>query len=144
MLRDFAKEAKPQKDVLKQRIDEEQAKLAANQMRIKNAKVPVIVIFEGWSAAGKGSVLSRVIKDMDPRFFQVASMDARPTDIERRHPFLWRYMVEIPEAGKFKFFDTCWMEEVTRERILGELDDVAYDHRIDSINMCERQLVDNG
>ncbi len=144
MLRDFAKEAKPQKDVLKQRIDEEQAKLAANQMRIKDAKVPVIVIFEGWSAAGKGSVLSRVIKDMDPRFFQVASMDARPTDIERRHPFLWRYMVEIPEAGKFKFFDTCWMEEVTRERILGELDDVAYDHRIDSINMCERQLVDNG
>lgn len=144
MLKSFAKAVKPEKFELERRIDEEQAKLAANQIRVKESKVPVMVIFEGWSAAGKGSVLAKVIKDMDPRFFQVASMDARPTEIERRHPFLWRYMVEIPEAGKFKFFDTCWMEEVTHDRMQGLLDVDAYDQRVDSINMCERQLVDNG
>ena len=144
MLKDFAKAAKPEKFELERRIEEEQAKLAANQIRVKDAKVPVMVIFEGWSAAGKGGVLAKVIKDMDPRFFQVATIHSHPTEVERRYPFLWRYMVEIPEAGKFKFFDTCWMEEVTRERIQGQLDEDAYDDRIDSINMCERQLVDNG
>ena len=144
MLKDFARANKPEKDEIKLHMAEEQAKLATNQMRIKEAKVPVMVIFEGWGSAGKGSVLSRVIKEMDPRFFQVATMDAKPTEDEARHPFLWRYMVEIPEEGHFKFFDTCWMEEVTSVRARGELDDDAYNKRIDSINMCERQLVDNG
>ena len=45
MLRDFAKPTKPEKDEIKQRMETEQAKLAANQMRIKEAKVPVMVIF---------------------------------------------------------------------------------------------------
>ena len=71
-------------------------------------------------------------------------MDAEPTEEEQRRPFLWRYMVEIPEEGKFKFFDTCWMEEVTEGRIGGTLTDDEYDRRIDSINTTERQLVDNG
>ena len=144
MLKDFAKAARPTKEEVKQRMEIEQAKLAANQIRIKEAKVPVMVIFEGWGSAGKGSVLAKVIKDMDPRFFQVATMDAKPSEDELRRPFLWRYMVEIPEEGQFKFFDTCWMEEVTSGVCSGELDGDAYDKRIDSINMAERQLVDNG
>ena len=144
MLKNFARPSKPDKDEVKQRTELEQAKLAANQMRIKEAKVPVMVIFEGWGSAGKGSTLAKVIKDMDPRFFQVATMDAEPTEEERRRPFLWRYLVEIPEEGQFKFFDTCWMEEVTHGRVKGELTDEEYDRRIDSINTAERQLVDNG
>ena len=144
MLRNFASPAKPDKEEIKQRTEIEQARLAANQMRIKEAKVPVMVIFEGWGAAGKGSVLAKVIKDMDPRFFEVATMDAEPTEEEKRRPFLWRYLVEIPEEGQFKFFDTCWKEEVTTGRILGTLNDAEYDQRIDAINTAERQLVDNG
>ena len=144
MLKDFAKAAKPTKEELKRRLEEEQAKLAVNQLRIRDAKVPVMVIFEGWGSAGKGSTLARVIKDMDPRFFQVATMDAEPNEEERRRPFLWRYMVEIPEEGQFKFFDTCWMEEVTGGVVSGTFDTDAYDKVIDSINGTERQLVDNG
>ncbi len=144
MLKNFARPSKPPKDEVKQRTEQEQAKLAANQMRIKEAKVPVMVIFEGWGSAGKGSTLARVIKDMDPRFFQVATMDAKPTEEESRRPFLWRYLVEIPEEGQFKFFDTCWMEEVTHGRVKGDLTDDEYERRIDSINTAERQLVDNG
>ncbi len=144
MLKDFARASRPDKAELKARTEAEQAKLAANQMRVKEAKVPVMVIFEGWGAASKGSALARVIKDMDPRFFEVATLDAKPTEEESRRPFLWRYMVEIPEAGQFKFFDTCWMEEVTYGRVRGELSDEDYEKRIDSINTAERQLVDNG
>ncbi|MBR3314818.1 MAG: hypothetical protein IKG18_11845 [Atopobiaceae bacterium] len=144
MLKSFAKAAKPTKEDIEERLEREQAKLAANQMRIREAKVPVMVIFEGWGAAGKGGVLSKVIKDMDPRFFSVATLDDKPTEEERMHPFLWRYMVEIPQEGQFKFFDTCWMEEVTHDLASGLLDKHAYNLRIDSINMIERQLVDNG
>ena len=144
MLKEFAKAARPSKEEIDRRLNDEQKKLAVNQLRIRKAKVPVMVMFEGWGAAGKGSVLGRVIKDMDPRFFSVATMDAKPTKEERRHPFLWRYVTQIPEEGQFKFFDTCWMEEVTQGLATKALTKHEYDKRIDSINMMERQLVDNG
>ena len=43
------------------------------------------MLFEGWGTAGKGSVLGKVIKNVDPRFFKVATMD-EPTEEERRKP----------------------------------------------------------
>lgn len=144
MLRDFAKPTKPAKAEVKQRLEAEQERLAANQMRIKEAKVPVMVIFEGWGSSGKGSTIAKVIKEMDPRFFRVTNLSDAPTEEEQRYPFLRRYMVEIPEEGQFTFFDTCWMESVTGGVLHGQLDREAYDKRIDSINMTERQLVDNG
>ncbi len=144
MLKDFVKTKRPGEEEVKTRLKEEQARLAASQMKLKDKKLPVMVIFEGWGAAGKGSVLGKVIKDMDPRFFQVATMDAPPTEEDKRRPFLYRYLVEIPEAGKFKFFDTCWMEEVTRGCFNGTLSEKEYEKRIDSINTTERQLCDNG
>ena len=51
--------------------------------RIKEHGLPVLVLFEGWGTAGKGSVLGKVIKNIDPRFFKVATMD-EPTEEERR------------------------------------------------------------
>ena len=108
MLKDFVKAIEPEEEELRKELKEAQAKLAGFQTQIKEAKLPVMVIFEGWGAAGKGSVIGRVIKSIDPRFFRVKTMKA-PTEEELRYPFLHRYLLEIPEAGKFAFFDTYWM-----------------------------------
>lgn len=144
MLRNFAAPSKPSKQEVKQRMEKEQNKLAVNQQRIKESKVPVMVILEGWDAAGKGTVLAKLIKGLDPRFFSVASMGAKRTQEERRHPFLWRYLVEIPEEGQFAFFDTCWIREVVSGVCLRNHGKQVFDNRIDAINCIERQLVDNG
>ena len=48
-------------------------------MALKEHKIPVIVLFEGWGASGKGSTISKVIKNIDPRFFKVATMSAPKT-----------------------------------------------------------------
>ena len=113
MLQDMIRPKTPDKETLKQELKLEREKLTANQMKIKAAKLPVIVILEGWGSSGKGSLLGSLIQNIDPRFFRVATMDKPPTEEERRKPFLYRYLVEIPEQGKFQFFDTCWMREVT-------------------------------
>ena len=144
LIRNFVKTQKPSEEIMKSSIAAERQKLAAFQMKIKEAKLPVMVIFEGWGAAGKGSVSREVIKDIDPRFFQVATMDAEPTPEEKRKPFLYRYLVELPEAGKFKFFDTCWMEEVTDGVLNGSLSQKDYRKKVNSIVTTERQLTDNG
>ena len=128
----------------RERVRTEQSKLSTYGMKIKEAKLPVMVIFEGWGSSGKGSAIANVIKNIDPRFFQVATMDKPATPDELRKPFLYRYFIEIPEAGKFKFYDSFWMNEVTRDRIEGRLNDEEYEKRIRSINVTERQLTDNG
>ena len=143
MLKDFVKATPPEDEQLKQELKKAQETLAGYQMKIKEAKLPVMVIFEGWGAAGKGSVISRVIKNIDPRFFRVTTMKS-PTAEEKRYPFLYRYMLQIPEAGKFVFFDTYWMDEVVTRWMEGDIDETEYKQKIRSINTTERSLTDNG
>ncbi len=143
MLEDFVKARRPEDEELAAGIKAAREALNACQMKIKEAGLPVMVIFEGWGAAGKGSVLGRVIKSIDPRFFKVQTY-AAPTAEEKRYPFLYRYIKDIPEKGKFTFYDTYWMEEITDARMDGSMSDAEYEERIDSINRTERTLVDNG
>jgi polyphosphate:AMP phosphotransferase len=143
MLVDFVPAAQPETEAVKERRDAEQEKLAGNQLKIKEARLPIMVIFEGWGAAGKGSVIGKVIRNIDPRFFKVKNF-AAPTADEKRYPFLYRYLLEIPEAGKFTFFDTYWLEEVANGVLSGEIGGKEYKQRINSINTTERSLHDNG
>ena len=143
MLRSWTPEEIPPKDELKERLSKSQNRLYDLQMKIKEHKLPVLVLFEGWSAAGKGSMIGKIIKNIDPRFFKVATMSA-PTEEETRRPFLYRYMKEIPEEGKFAFLDSGWMEQTTKDVLKGDLSGEDYEKRIESIRRFERQLTDNG
>ena len=143
MLKDWNKMELPSDEEIENRLKAARDKLVKQQIMMKEKKLPVIVLFEGWGAAGKGSVLGKVIKNIDPRFFKVAVMD-EPTDEEKRKPFLYRHFIKIPEAGKFVFMDSGWMSEVTRQKLRGELSDEQYNKRVESIKRFERQLTDNG
>ena len=59
-------------------------------MILKEKKLPVIVLFEGWGASGIGTTLGKVIQNMDPRFYNVETMNKISED-EQRRPFLYRY-----------------------------------------------------
>lgn len=143
MLKDWSKGEKPNDLELEKRLQAARAQLAVKQIKMKERKLPVLVLLEGWGAAGKGSVLGKVIRNMDPRFFKVADMD-RPTQEEQRRPFLYRHFIRIPAAGKFMFLDGGWMDEVTKAYLHGELKEEDYTERIKSIKRFERQLTDNG
>ena len=118
-------------------------RLSAQQLPIRENKLPVIVLIEGWSAAGKGSLISKLIRDLDPRFYNVISFD-NPTETESRRPWLWRYFTHIPEYGKLEFLDSGWVEQTMRDRVSGRLDKNQFQKRLDSIKRFERQLCDDG
>ena len=143
MLKEWNRQEKPEDAEIEERLKAAKAKLNVQQMMIKEKRIPVFVLFEGWGTAGKGSVLGKVILNIDPRFFKVFTMDI-PTEEEKRKPFLYRYFVKIPEAGKFCFLDSGWMDEVTRESLHGQLGSKEYKARIESVKRFERQLTDNG
>lgn len=117
--------------------------LAKRQQVIKDAKLPVIVILEGWGAAGKGSVLGSLIKYMDPRFYTVHNMDVISED-EKKRPFLYRHALRIPKKGQFAFFDGSWMNEVTGDFLHKRISEKEYERRVQDILHFERQLRDNG
>ena len=143
MLMDWSKTRKPDKEEINTRYKEAVAKLEKQQISIKEKKLPVLVLFEGFDAAGKGSVLGRIIRNIDPRFFKVFTT-AEPSQEEKRKPFLYRHFIKIPQAGKFTFLDGGWMTEVTHDYMSGKINDEAYKLRIDSVKRFERQLTDNG
>ena len=143
MLENWNKPQRPEDSEIEERLDAARGKLTALQMQIKEHGLPVLVLFEGWGTAGKGSVLGKVIKNIDPRFFKVATMDV-PTEEERRKPFLYRYFVKIPEKGKFVFLDSGWMDEIVKECLHDNPGEKEYKKKIESVKRFERQLTDNG
>jgi len=71
MLKDWNKPERPSDEEIDARLKIARENLTRNQIKVKEGKIPVFVIFEGWGAAGKGSLVGRIIKNMDPRFFNV-------------------------------------------------------------------------
>lgn len=98
MLKDF--EIKNTEDKgLKNEIRELNEELATLPQQLKEKKLPVLVLIEGWSAAGKGSLIKELISELDPRFYNVKSPVIQP-EKEMRYPFLYPYATLIPENGK--------------------------------------------
>src|SRR4051812_50119618 len=58
---------------------------------------PLLVLFEGWDASGKGGTIKRLTERLDPRHVRVRSF-AAPTYDEKRHHFLWR-VLPAPAPG---------------------------------------------
>lgn len=143
MLKNWNPAEMPEKEELKSRLETARDRLYELQMQIKDHKLPVLVLFEGWGASGKGGTIGKLIKNIDPRFFKVATMSA-PSEEEKRRPFLYRYFKQIPEAGKFTFLDSGWMEQTCMECLNETLKGEDYVKRIESIRRFERQLTDNG
>ena len=65
--------------------------------------LPVMVVFEGWGASGKGTMISRLIQPLDPRGFKVFTIQAENEE-EHMHPFLWRFWTKTPAKGRIDVY----------------------------------------
>jgi polyphosphate kinase 2 (PPK2 family) len=106
-------------------------------------KRPVIMVFEGWDAAGKGGAIRRITEKIDPRGFVVYSIAAPKGDSAVRH-YLWRFWRRLPETGQIAIFDRSWYGRVMVERIEGFCTEHEWKRAYREINYFERQLVDFG
>ena len=123
------------------KIQKEQ--LVALQQTIKQYKIPVVILFEGWGTAGKGSLISKLILNLDPRGFKVYST-ADPTETEKRYPRFWRYWQRIPAWGNMAIFDRSWYQEIGMYRVQQNISDKEWKKRIQYIRQMEQTLTDNG
>lgn len=131
------------KEEQKMKVKELRKKLAVLQHKIKDMQIPVLINVDGWGQAGKGTLLSHMIRELDPRFYQVFAYKEENEE-EARKPLLWRYIENIPECGKIAFYDTSYTEELTIKSVTKYLSPKKLDHHIDEVCTLERQLKDNG
>ncbi|HAT65427.1 MAG TPA: phosphate--nucleotide phosphotransferase, partial [Flavobacteriaceae bacterium] len=113
----------------KKTLEEELAKIRIALSKLQNTmyahgKYAVLVCLQGMDTAGKDSLIREVFKDLNARGVVVHSFKV-PTELERKHDYLWRHYIALPARGKFGVFNRTHYENVlvTRvhpEYILGE------------------------
>lgn len=93
-----------------------QERLRELEYTLYKKQIPVVVVFEGSDAAGKGGCIRRLTQNLDPRGYTVVPV-ASPTEEERAHPYLWRFWRAFPKAGHITIFDRSWYGRVLVERV---------------------------
>ncbi len=127
----------------KRLLEKHQEELARLAWAAHQKKRSLVLLFEGWDAAGKGSAIRRVTQAIDPRLYRVVGI-AAPTDEERAQHYLWRFWRHLPRAGFTTIFDRSWYGRVLVERVEGFAPAADWTRAYHEINEFEEQLVEHG
>ncbi|MGB3608143.1 MAG: PPK2 family polyphosphate kinase [Psychroserpens sp.] len=150
-------------DADKDKIEDELKDVCKDLADIQNAmyahgKYAVLICIQGMDTAGKDSLIREVFKELNARGVVVHSFKV-PTEIEKKHDYLWRHYIALPARGKFGVFNRTHYENVlvTRvhpEYLLGEylpninavedVDDAFWNRRFEQINNFEKHIAENG
>jgi polyphosphate kinase 2 (PPK2 family) len=103
----------------------------------------LLVLFEGFDAAGKGGAIRNLTGGLDPRHVRVVPIGA-PTAQELRHHFLWRFQSSMPGLGEMTVYDRSWYGRLLVERVEGLIDSATVKLSGEEIVDFERMLVDGG
>jgi polyphosphate:AMP phosphotransferase len=127
----------------KAQVPQLRAQLLEAQQRLRQASFPVIVLFAGVDAAGKGETASLLNQWMDPRWI-VTRGYTDPSDEELERPRLWRYWRDLPARGHIALFLSAWYSSPIRDRVARRLTTSEFDALLDDIAAFERALTDDG
>jgi polyphosphate kinase 2 (PPK2 family) len=120
-----------------------QLRLAAAGLTGDRLGPPLTVLFEGWDASGKGGAIRRLTAALDPRHVRVSQF-AAPTDDERRHHFLARFVPSLPGWGGMTVLDRSWYGRVLVERVEGFASEAEWERAYGQIAHFEEALCAEG
>lgn len=120
-----------------------QVRLRRLQYEAIKRKLSLVIVYEGWDAAGKGGSIRRLTATLDPRFYDVISI-GKPAPEDHAHHYLWRFWKHIPKWGHFTIYDRSWYGRVLVERIEGFCSDAEWQRAYQEIDEFEMQLFRGG
>jgi polyphosphate kinase 2 len=127
----------------KRELDRLQEELVKLQHWVEEEDVKVCVVFEGRDAAGKGGVIKRIMRRLNPRVARIVAL-GKPTERERGQWYFQRYVEQLPTAGEIVLFDRSWYNRAGVERVMGFCTDEEYEEFLRSCPEFERMLVRSG
>ncbi|MDR0947878.1 MAG: polyphosphate:AMP phosphotransferase [Ruminococcus sp.] len=131
------------RDKYESKLKSLQKDLARIHSKLYNSKIPVVILFEGWDAAGKGGAIKRLAATLDPRGYEAVPIAAPELHEFNRH-YLWRFWGHLPKTGHITIFDRTWYGRVMVEPIEGITPRERAEQAYNEINEFERELTDSG
>ncbi len=131
-----AKSYKSELEELTDRIGDLQQKLAVSGRSL-------VLVFEGWDAAGKGGSIKRLVRALSPRGYYVRPV-AAPVGEEKVHSYLWRFAINMPKEGHIVIFDRSWYGRMMVEPIEGLCSEDEYARSAAEIRAFERLITESG
>jgi len=145
LLKDLAKKPKTIKD--KDKIDDEIKELQLEMLKVQQAvyhrKERVVIIFEGFDAAGKGGTIRAISEMLDPRSLKVVPI-AAPKKTEQGKHWLYRFWKKLPAPGYITVFDRSWYGRVMVEKVEGLTNPDRIHDAYKEINEFEETLLRDG
>ena len=127
------------KEVYREMLGVRQRKIQDLHHEVYRLRIPVVIVYEGWDAGGKGGNIRRLTERMDPRGYEVIPISA-PNDVEKVHHYLWRFWTEFPKAGHVTIFDRSWYGRVLVERVEGFCSETEWKQAYREINEMEENF----
>ena len=124
-------------------LDRLQKELSNLHNELYRKRIPVIIAYEGWDAAGKGGNIKRITSALDPRGYEVHPI-ASPEPHEKARHFLWRFWTRLPKDGHIAIFDRTWYGRVMVERLEGFCSENDWQRAYNEMNEFEKELADWG
>ncbi len=103
----------------------------------------VVVLFEGRDAAGKGGMIRRITKRLDPNHYRVVAK-GKPTDDENAQWYFQRWVKELPRDGEMVFFDRSWYTRCLVESVMNFSTPDQVTSFLNTVNRFERSLHSEG
>lgn len=124
-------------------LEEYQKRIHGLQIEVFQKDIPVIIVFEGWDAAGKGGCIIRLAEAFNPRGYVVEPIGP-PNDWEKIHHYLWRFYTRFPRRGYITIFDRSWYGRVLVERVEGFCSESEWQRAYHEITLMEEELTREG
>ena len=129
---------------VKDAAEKEGARIADLQRLLyADRRYALLIVLQGRDASGKDGTIRKVFTSVNPQGCQVSSFGV-PTDLERRHDFLWRIHTQVPARGMIGIFNRSHYEDVLVPRVHGQINKSELRDRYRQINDFERNLAENG
>jgi PPK2 family polyphosphate:nucleotide phosphotransferase len=133
----------PKGDELKKAARHESKRIRKLQSALyADGRYALLVVLQGRDASGKDGTVKKVFRSVNPMGCEVTSFKV-PSDIERKHDFLWRIHQRVPERGMIGIFNRSHYEDVLVTRVHDLVPKRVWSKRFDQINDFEKILADN-
>ncbi|MEG1257194.1 hypothetical protein [Clostridium sp.] len=128
--------------IYSKRIKELERSMCKLQKQLIKKNKALVIVYEGWDAAGKGGNIKRVVKNLDPIRYKVVPISA-PNEEERAHHYMWRFWRWIPRSGNITIFDRSWYGRVLVEQVEGLCEPWKWEKSYAEINLFEKYITES-
>ncbi len=95
-----------------------QIELLKLQRHLEAESLPMMVLFEGRDASGKGGTIRRITRFMNEKRYRVVAL-GKPTADNLTQWYFQRYVERFPSGGEMVLFDRSWYNRALVEPVFG-------------------------